>query len=379
MPNSLSDFLFQTIFRAARTILGVFPLRPWLALCDRVGRFTGRRFSRETNIALAQIGYVTAYLRARKQPEISALRPGHSLPLSIPVTHVPLAECEPAPLLGEVFGHIGRAFGEAMAIERFIKPINKQPGSPLIERGQQLAHVTSTGQERVYEILDQGKALVALSGHIGCFELLAAYHVRVGVPLSVVGRVPNVGILEKVVRAVRGSYGVDVLWRDDPTSARRFMQAVKEGRVIAALIDQDTSLESAYSSYFGIDAAIPIGVLRLALRYKLPVFSSFIVRTGYLDHHVITEEIPYDPADPDAIPKILDVFSSRLEELVCRYPDQWLWWHRRWRRRPGVDYNANPETLPSSANYVEWMTGLAAAERAAAGQMVAETSAAGSR
>ena len=55
---------------------------------------------------------------------------------------------------------------------------------------------------------------------------------------------------------------------------------------------------------------------------------------------------------------IIEEYSKTLENLIIKYPDQWVWWHRRWRRRPEIDYKQYPELLPSSIEYVRWIQEL---------------------
>ena len=70
--------------------------------------------------------------------------------------------------------------------------------------------------------------------------------------------------------------------------------------------------------------------------------------------------------------KVLEVFSARLESLVRQYPEQWYWWHRRWRRRPGIDYQSTPELLRSTAEYITWLENDAAREVDTANQHAPE-------
>jgi hypothetical protein len=52
---------------------------------------------------------------------------------------------------------------------------------------------------------------------------------------------------------------------------------------------------------------------------------------------------------------ILKEYCRRIEAVIAEHPGQWLWWHRRWRRRPGIDYNANPDQLLGAKDYVTWL------------------------
>ncbi len=318
------------LFRLFKTILRLFPLGTPPALGRFLGRIIGRLFPRDRSIAKTHIDYVRAYLSKNGAAK--------SFPDS-------------ERLVDAVFAHAGESVGEVMIIDRLLARDKSASG---------FRYVDSTGQEIVREMLDAGRGGVALSGHLGCFELLAAFHAAYGAPISVIGRDPNYESLGILLRDLRASYGVETVWRDDPATARKLIGALKTGRVVAVLIDQDTALENSFSPFFGIDAAYPVGPMRLAIKQRLPIISTFIAREKSLQHHVFTRRIDYDPDDPQAIEKILAAFGAHLEELIIRFPEQWLWWHRRWRRRPGVNYKEHPDQLPSTENYLRWISAQSA-------------------
>jgi KDO2-lipid IV(A) lauroyltransferase len=214
-------------------------------------------------------------------------------------------------------------------------------------------HIDSTGAAIVRRYLDARSPIVALSGHLGNFELLAAYYAACGAGISVVGRSANYAPLNALIDELRRSYGVENIERANASSVSALRRALSEKRTLAVLIDQDTDLQSGFSPFFTLEAATPTAPIRLAIRQRLPILSTFIVRTGPLKHLIVTEEIEYNPDSPDAIQHILDTYSERLEALLSLFPEQWPWWHRRWRRRPGVDYRK--ESPRTTKKYIEWI------------------------
>ena len=166
---------------------------------------------------------------------------------------------------------------------------------------------------------------------------------------------PNSPTAGRVIEEDRRSYGAMTIWREDPGSARTIYKTLKSGGVVALLIDQDVDLENEFSPFFGLDAASPIGLIRFAVKLRLKIFTSFITRNGELNHTVHDQLIEYDPEEADVERKVLAEFNRRLEALIKSNPDQWIWWHRRWRRRPGIDYHQQPDRLRSSREYVRWL------------------------
>ncbi len=197
------------------------------------------------------------------------------------------------------------------------------------------------------------KGGIVLSGHIGNFELLAAHFLSLEAPFRPVGRTPNFEVLRKVAEFLRRKNDVVTLWRDDPGAATDIIRMLRGKEVVAALLDQDTKLESLYSPFFNIPAKTPMTLMRVAYRYGLPFYTCFIVRTAPLTYKIIAEEIEFDPEAPDATDKILLTYHQRLEEMIRQYPEQWIWWHRRWLHRPESDLD--PTKLRTTMQYIEWL------------------------
>jgi KDO2-lipid IV(A) lauroyltransferase len=138
----------------------------------------------------------------------------------------------------------------------------------------------------------------------------------------------------------------------------KILKALRSGATISALIDQDTKLESAYAPFFGLDAASPSGLIKLAVRKNIPILSCFIVRSGPDNYQLHSKIIDYDSSSADSLNSIVCRYNQELERVISLYPEQWVWWHKRWRRRPGVDYNANPNELKNSVDYSGWIASI---------------------
>ncbi len=333
-----------TAFLVIRAIFSWVPYCLLLPFASGLTRVISLSLSRERAVTRAQMESVRRFIAA------------HPERYSAPAFKSFLQKlAHPGSLADGMFAHVGESIAEVLTIDAVLRQFRTQPRA--LEPIPGKFTCTSTGQEIVDEILRDSKGAVALSAHIGCFELLAAYHVQQGSRLLVVGRVPNDPSLFDLMTKIRQGYGVENLWRDEAESSKRLVQALRDGKIVAALIDQDVALENTYSTFFGLEAAVPNALIKLAIRREFPLVTSFIVRKSRYHHHVLTERIDYDASDPDVIDKILKVYHQRLEAIIAEYPEQWIWWHRRWRRRPEVNYDTNPEQLRGTKAYVEWMSG----------------------
>lgn len=307
-----------------RFIAKLLPSRPVLWFSSFAGGVTGKFCGKDRRISIAQLGYV--------------------FPNGAPKNDEAPSDLTLERIANDAFRHVGESFGELLMWEKFLRPKENSPES-----------ITSATDAAIENLRKSRSGALGLSAHFGSFELLAAYLAERGLPCAVIGRSPNYPALERAVKRFRSAYGVSVIWADAPDGARQIVHALRKGMVICALIDQDTKWKSEFSPFFGLEAASPTAPILLAMRMKVPMFTSFIVRTERLRHVVTTELIDYDASRPDEQLNILRVFNSRLERLIQAHPEQYIWWHRRWRRRPGVDYHLEPWLLPGRSEYANWL------------------------
>ena len=258
--------------------------------------------------------------------------------------------------IDDSFADLGESVAELIYLDEILTP--SQPEDHGLY--PQFTGIQAQGQDICRELLEKRKPVLALTGHVGNFELLAAFHAKSGAHLVVIGREPNYSSISTFIDEVRSNYGVRGVWRHGKATAGIILRGMHEGNTIAFLIDQDADLDNIFTPFFGLPAASPKAPLYFAVRNKMAIITSFIARVGHLKPTVETQEIVYDPANPDAVALILAEYTRRLETFIRRNPSQWLWWHRRWRRRPGIDYKKKPDALLGSKKYVDWLTALQA-------------------
>ncbi|HMO16831.1 MAG TPA: lysophospholipid acyltransferase family protein [Oligoflexia bacterium] len=205
---------------------------------------------------------------------------------------------------------------------------------------------------------EYNQGAVCLGAHLGNFELMAASFAKQGYPLTVIARKANNLILQEVIEKVRRDYGVEMLWREDSATSKHLIGAIKNNRFICALIDQDIALENAFAPFFGMPASHPVAPIKIAVRFKKPVYTFFTRRVCLGFHKVFINRIQWEDVLENPEIFILTEYSRLLEEFIRSYPDQWVWWHRRWRRQEGVDYEKYPDKLPTTKNYVSWIKSM---------------------
>jgi len=180
----------------------------------------------------------------------------------------------------------------------------------------------------------RGEGAVGLSGHFGNWELLA----RVGgavLPLALVGRrLRDPGLDALVVDLRRGGTG-RLIYQDE--GVRPCLRALRDAYLLSTLPDQDVPrLAGTFASWFGHPAWTPIGPAQIALMARVPVMPVFLyARAGrWVVHWGPRIRWPAS-GDRDADAHAITCWISAYEEaLVRRHPEQWVWWHKRWRTQP---------------------------------------------
>jgi len=266
-------------------VIGALPISLRSAVGGSLGSIVGRLPLREVTIASLQM---QAFL-----PEVSAS-------VAVP----------------DVCAHVGRSMLESLNL----KPLLQPP----------FRNISCPNWDTIIGWTKEDRPIIALTAHTGNWDLLAAYAIARGVPISTVGkeaRNPNVHV---VLRSMREAYGIDTVWRSDRSGVKRIVGCFKERRVMAALIDQDTRVDSVFVPFFGTPAKTPSALIELGKRFNARFVTAFIVRTKGTKFEIQTRELD----DCQSVEGILTQYHHHLEQVIRAHPDQWVWFHKRWRSTP---------------------------------------------
>lgn len=219
------------------------------------------------------------------------------------------------------FIHIVR-LGEKMKKKR-----DDRPGCPRITEIEGEEHFASVGSGK--------KPFLVLTGHLGNWELMGAFFALKGAPLSVLAKPIHNPYVNRHVNRVREANGLEVIsTRKMPM--RPVLKAIRAGRGVVFLADQDARRAGIFVDFFGHPASTFTGPALFCVRTGLPLLPVFDIRTGLFSHKTIFLPPIYPPGDmerEEAIRHITEKHVKCLEEMIRRYPDQYFWFHRRWKSR----------------------------------------------
>ncbi|MGE5736513.1 MAG: lysophospholipid acyltransferase family protein [Acidobacteriota bacterium] len=183
----------------------------------------------------------------------------------------------------------------------------------------------------------RGKGVIYLTAHLGGWELSAFSHSIQGHPLHVVMRSMDNPFLDRFITHLRTMHGNRAVDKDN--FVRGLLSAMKAGETVGILMDTNmTPPQGVFVDFFGIPACTASGLARIALRTDAAVVPGFTI----WDRELRKYRLRFDPAlalirtgDEEAdIVANTALFTKVIEQYVRRYPDQWLWVHRRWKTRP---------------------------------------------
>jgi KDO2-lipid IV(A) lauroyltransferase len=197
--------------------------------------------------------------------------------------------------------------------------------------------VVYDGFENFQAALDRGKGVLFLTAHLGAWELSAFAHSLHGHPLHVVMRPMDNVLLDRLIRRYRTMHGNTTVDKDE--FVRGLLAAMRAGETVGILMDTNmTPPQGIFVDFFGIPACTASGMARIALRTDAAVVPGFTVWDPVLRKY----RLRFDPAvnlvrSGDEVADIFantSLFTKIIEDYVRKYPEQWLWVHRRWKTRP---------------------------------------------
>jgi KDO2-lipid IV(A) lauroyltransferase len=203
------------------------------------------------------------------------------------------------------------------------------------------------GFENIDRAYRQGKGVIALTGHIGNFELIAAWFAFYKkYKVSVIGRKLYDERFDRLLIAQRESLKVANIASD--SSVKAIMEALKDGHALGVLLDQDTHRVRGYfAEFFGRLALTPAGPLYIARKMDVPVVPLAIYRKPDDTYYMrILPPLKFEwteNKEQDVLEALVQC-NRALEKLIRYDPTQWVWIHDRWRTRPPID-QSGPEKI----------------------------------
>jgi Kdo2-lipid IVA lauroyltransferase/acyltransferase len=197
-------------------------------------------------------------------------------------------------------------------------------------------HSHIVNQELFVRTLLAGRPLVLISAHYGNFELGGYLMGLFGFPTYTVARPLDNVYLDRFVNDFRGRTGQYML--DKTGSSDEIQRILGRGGILTLLGDQHAGKKACWVDFFGRPASTHKAVALFSLGNNAPTMVSYARRLDKPLHYEVGPEAICDPSDSDfqmgSIPLLAQWYTSHLEALIRRSPEQYWWLHKRWKGQP---------------------------------------------
>lgn len=235
-----------------------------------------------------------------------------------------LHRAERRDLLRRVFRMLGRHLAEFSQL-------------PKLHRENIADVVQYAGLEHYERAIRQGRGVLILTAHFGAWELSSFAHALYGHPLHFLVRRLDNPLLDRLIERYRTLSGNRPI--DKKNAGRQVLAALHRGEAVGVLMDLNTQpQEGVFCKFLGITCCTSPILTRFAMRTGAPIIPGFLIWDERTRRHTLRFDPPVDLVRTGDLAHDLVVNTERLngviESFVRRYPDHWVWVHKRWATRP---------------------------------------------
>jgi len=209
------------------------------------------------------------------------------------------------------------------------------------------------------EILDAGKPVILLTGHLGNWEVLGYLLALLGYEIDAVARPIDNPLINDWLLGIREQKGMRIITKWNATD--RMLQVLGGGGALGFIADQNAGDKGMFVPFFGRLASSYKSIGLLAIREEVPIVCGYAHRTGPGFHYevgVADTIMPEDWQDrPDPLYYVTARYARAIETMVRMRPHQYLWMHRRWKSRPRHERLGKPmpKALRENLESLPWM------------------------
>jgi len=193
---------------------------------------------------------------------------------------------------------------------------------------------TCRGIEFIENYKKNKQGALFVSAHLGNWEMMASLIGSHDYPVAEIVREFDDPQLNKVIDALRTGAKIKTIPKDQ--SANQIIKLLKEGWFVGMLIDQSPRDNGAPTLFFDKPCWSTIGPAYIYARTRIPVHPVSMTRNN--DGTLLLEifpplELVHTGDLKEDILKNTQICQNAIENIIRQHPEQWLWFHRRWKQR----------------------------------------------
>lgn len=247
---------------------------------------------------------------------------------SLEIAFPEMAEAERKRILRASLENIGRTVVEFAKFQ----PRNAAEASAMVEFDFDSEEFAAYKKAKA-----EGRGVIMPTAHVGNWEVLLSGFAMQYEPIYFTARELDNPMIDKMFADRRAKFGSMQVYKTD--TAKEVLKVLREGKSVGFLPDVNTlPNEGVFVPFFGVPACTTSGIARLAIKTNALIFPMFAIWDAGGKTYIVHNGRPIEPVktgnkDRDIL-ETTEAFTSEIETIVRRFPDQWLWIHRRWKTRP---------------------------------------------
>jgi KDO2-lipid IV(A) lauroyltransferase len=183
----------------------------------------------------------------------------------------------------------------------------------------------------IQRLLQQGKGLITISGHLGNWELQgAAAATAMTEPFTVAAVQQSNPYIDRFITRRRNAMGMQMA--STKAAMKLLLKGLRNKQAIGLVADQNAGRDAVFVDFFGKIAATQPGPAQLALKFGAPMVVGAAIRTGPGQFKILSQQV--EIKEDDTVETLTHRHVKILEGFIRQYPEQYFWLHRRWKTRP---------------------------------------------
>lgn len=192
------------------------------------------------------------------------------------------------------------------------------------------------GIDNFKKAYDHGKGILCLASHFGNWEFLSLGSSAAGYKVAVIARRSDNPLLEKELHRCRTTAGGTVIYKQN--AIKQMIKYIKQGYMIGFLADQNQiAQEGVFVDFFGKSASTTPTIALLSLKYDTPIVPAYCIPVDKKRYKLVFDSpIEFKKTNnfKNDIENLTQICTTYIENLIKKYPEYWLWMHKRWNTRP---------------------------------------------
>lgn len=186
------------------------------------------------------------------------------------------------------------------------------------------------GLEHLKRAQEENRGIIAVTAHLGPWELLPRALKLNGFNIAVIGRTLKQQSVSNILEKLRQKPGVITIDRD--RAASPILRNLKNNNIVGMLIDQATNgVQNEQINFLGRPAATPVSPALFAKKLNTPIVTMHIEQKKD-STYLLTIDEPFFPKAEDTTTQILTLLNERISNWITEAPNNWVWFHKRWKK-----------------------------------------------